>query len=160
MAIPAAREPGPLVTLVRKRTVAKVDNDRVRGTQMHPMLGRILVELQQHVGVVGDLCDRLGVLRAVVDGERLDRHLGLVDVLGVVYSRIAASAPECADFGSAARTLACFCHQQRCSRVLGNTSRSAFQNPSALSPTASIGAVIPRRRQPRSRSAHDSVDSR
>jgi hypothetical protein len=26
MAIPAAREPGPLVTLVRNRTVAKVDS--------------------------------------------------------------------------------------------------------------------------------------
>jgi hypothetical protein len=48
------------------------------------MLGRILVELQQHVGVAGDLRDRLGVLRAVVELERLDRDLRLVDILGVV----------------------------------------------------------------------------
>jgi hypothetical protein len=45
-------------------------------------------------------------------------------------------------------------------RVVGNTSRSAPQNPSAPSPTASTGARIPRRAQSRSRSAHDSVDSR
>jgi transposase InsO family protein len=37
----------------------------------------------------------------------------------------------------------------------GNTSRTAFQNPSAPSPTASTGAVMPRRLQSRSRSAHD-----
>jgi hypothetical protein len=48
------------------------------------MLGRILVELQQYVGVVDDLGDRLGVLGAVVDLERLDGDLGVVDVLGVV----------------------------------------------------------------------------
>ena len=51
---------------------------------MHPMLGRILVELQQHVGVVDDLGDRLRIFGAVVDFEGLDRELGLVDVLGVV----------------------------------------------------------------------------
>jgi hypothetical protein len=82
MAIPAAREPGPLVTLVRNRTVAKVD--RVRGAQMHPMLGRIFVELKQHVGIVGDLRDRLGVLGLEVGGECFDRDLRLVDVFGVV----------------------------------------------------------------------------
>jgi len=36
----------------------------------------------------------------------------------------------------------------------------AAQNPSAPSPTVSTGARIPRRLQSRSRSAHDSVDSR
>jgi len=40
--------------------------------------------LQQRVQIVGDLGDRLGVLRTEVDLERLDRDLGLVDVLGVV----------------------------------------------------------------------------
>ena len=69
-------------------------------------------------------------------------------------------APGCADFGSAASTLAILWNQQRCSRVAGNTSRSAPQNPSAPSPTASTGARIPRRAQSRSRSAQDSVDSR
>ena len=51
-------------------------------------------------------------------------------------------------------------NQQRCSRVAGKTSRSAAQNPSAPSPMASTGAAMPRRLQSRSRSAHDSEDSR
>jgi hypothetical protein len=33
MAIPAVREPGPLVTLIRDRTVAKIDSI---GVQMYP----------------------------------------------------------------------------------------------------------------------------
>ncbi len=68
--------------------------DRVRGAQMDPMLGRILVELQQHVGVVDDHGDRLGVLGAVVDLERLDRELGLVDVLDRAH-HFRASANTC-----------------------------------------------------------------
>ncbi len=40
-------------------------------------------------------------------------------------------------------------NQQRCSLVLGNTSRTAFQNPSAPSPTAGTGAGMPRRLQSR-----------
>jgi hypothetical protein len=48
------------------------------------MLGRIAVELQQHVEVVDDLGDRLGILRAEVDLEGFNRDLRLVDVLGVV----------------------------------------------------------------------------
>ena len=69
-------------------------------------------------------------------------------------------APGCADFGSAASTLAVLWNQQRPSLACGNTSRSPFQNPSAPSPTASTGARMPRRAQSRSRSAHDSADSR
>jgi hypothetical protein len=45
-----------------------------------PVLGGILVEFQEHVCVARDLGDRLGVFRAVVDLEGLDRDLGLVDV--------------------------------------------------------------------------------
>ena len=44
--------------------------DRVGRTQMDPVLGRVVVELQQHVQVLGDLRGRLGPLRAVVGGER------------------------------------------------------------------------------------------
>jgi len=59
------------------------DNDRVRRSQMYPVLGRIPVELQQHLGIVDDLRDRFRILRAVVDLERLDRDLRPVDVFGV-----------------------------------------------------------------------------
>jgi len=69
-------------------------------------------------------------------------------------------APGCADFGSAPSTLAILWNQQRCALACGNTSRAAFQNPSAPSPMASTGARMPRRAQSRSRSAHDPADSR
>jgi len=71
-------------------------------------------------------------------------------------SRSVVDALGCADFASAARTLACLCHQQRCSRVPGSTCRKAAQNRRAPSPTANTGAVIPRRQQSLRRSAHDS----
>src|SRR4051795_11780506 len=44
-------------------------------------------------------------------------------------------------FGSLLRTLAVLCTQQRCSRVVGHSSPSAFQNPSAPSAVASSGAM-------------------
>ena len=34
--------------------------DRIGGSQVHPMLGRVVVELEQHVQVVGDLRGGLG----------------------------------------------------------------------------------------------------
>ena len=51
--------------------------DRVDGPQMHPVLGRVLVELQEDVGVFDDFGDGFRVLGAVVDLEGLDRELGL-----------------------------------------------------------------------------------
>src|SRR5215831_2303031 len=59
MASPAARDPGPLVTLVRCRTVAKVDSI-VSRMQVHPVLGGVVEERQQLVDVVGDLRGCLG----------------------------------------------------------------------------------------------------
>jgi creatinine amidohydrolase/Fe(II)-dependent formamide hydrolase-like protein len=50
------------------------------------------------------------------------------------------------------------CHQHRCSLLSGNTSRTALQNPSAPSPTASTGAAVPRRLVSRSRKLSPSVD--
>jgi hypothetical protein len=52
-------------------------------------------------------------------------------------------------WGSADTTFAILWNQHRCSRVVGNTSRSADQNPSAPSPTARTGARRPRRLQSR-----------
>jgi len=65
IAMPAALEPGPLVTLVRSRTVANVDPDRVGRASLDPVLGGVVVEREQDVVVLGDLGDRLGPLRAV-----------------------------------------------------------------------------------------------
>ena len=71
------------MTVVRSRTVERW-LDRVGGAQMDPVLGRVLVELQEHIGIIDDLGDRLGIQGAVIDLERFDRDLGLVDVLGIV----------------------------------------------------------------------------
>ena len=56
--------------------------------------------------------------------------------------------------------MAILCTQHRWWAVSGKTSPRAPQNPRAPSPTASTGAVMPRRFSPRSTSAQDSVDSR
>ena len=63
--------------------MAKVDSI-VSDSQMDPVLGGIAVELQQHVEVIDDLGDCLGVLSAEVDLECLDCDLSFVDVFGVV----------------------------------------------------------------------------
>jgi hypothetical protein len=84
IAIPAAREPGPLVTRWRNLTVAKVDSIGFVVLRC-PVLGRVVVEGEQHIEVVGDLRGRLGPLHTIVGGERLrscDRQglvLGLID---------------------------------------------------------------------------------
>jgi hypothetical protein len=36
---------------------------------MHPVLGRVLMELLENIGIVDDLGDRFGVLGAAVDLE-------------------------------------------------------------------------------------------
>ena len=57
--------------------------DRVGGAQMHPVLGRVVVEGEQFVEIVGDLRDGLGELGAVAELERGDGAAGMVAVLGV-----------------------------------------------------------------------------
>ena len=51
IARPAARDPGPLVILVGKRTVAKVHSIGLV-VKVDPTLGRVAVELEQHVSVI------------------------------------------------------------------------------------------------------------
>lgn len=51
---------------------------------MDPVLGGEVEERQQLSLIVSDLLDGPGELRAVELGERLDRRLGVVAVLGVV----------------------------------------------------------------------------
>src|SRR5664280_87920 len=77
-------------------------------------------------------------------------------VSAIQISCSARFAFVCRLFGSLFRTLAVLCTQQRCSRVVGHTSPSAFQKPSAPSATASSGAAAkPRRLRSSSRSRHD-----
>ena len=50
---------------------------------MNPALGRTFVELAQRVEVVGDLGDRVAILRRIVELEGFYRGLSRVDVFGV-----------------------------------------------------------------------------
>jgi len=52
MARMPARETQPRVLVVRKRTVANVDFDRVRGANMQPVLRRKIVKRQQGIAVL------------------------------------------------------------------------------------------------------------
>src|SRR6478736_9922743 len=122
------------------------------------MLGWVVVEREQLLDVVGDLGGRLGKLGPVRGLERFHGGVSVAFVLGV---------PDLAEHLLRARmrrlrqrSKNILWNQQRCSRVSGNTSRNAPQNPSAPSPAASTGARMPRRRQSRNRSAHDSAASR
>jgi hypothetical protein len=58
-------------------------DDFIRGGQVHPVLGRVVVERQQLVHVVDDFGDRLGELRAVGELERGHRAAGMRTVFGV-----------------------------------------------------------------------------
>jgi hypothetical protein len=67
---------------VLARTGEKVLSIRVGGAQVQPVLGRVVEEGKQRLGVVDHLGDRLGPLGAVVADQRLDRALGMRAVLG------------------------------------------------------------------------------
>jgi hypothetical protein len=118
------------------------------------MLGGVVVERQQHVYVLGDLRDRLGPLGAVARTP-----LGLVAVLGVVdlgergfrtVRRLRQGGKNIGADVEPAPLLA----------GVGEHLPQGLPETSAPSPTAGTGAVIPRRRHDRSRSAHDCDDSR
>src|SRR5271156_4488001 len=67
----------------------------------------------------------------------------------------------CRLFGSLFKTFAVLCTQQRCARVFGHTSSTAFQKPRAPSATASCGPVVkPRRLRSSSSSFQDCALSR
>ncbi len=57
--------------------------DRVRGPQMHPVLGGVVIEGEQLVEIVGDLRDGLAELRAEQLLELLGRGPGVGLVLSV-----------------------------------------------------------------------------
>jgi hypothetical protein len=117
------------------------------------VLGRVVVEGEQHVEVVGDLRGCLGPLRPVAGDERACGLLGVLAVFGVPDLGECGLRAGLTDLGSALSTLAILRNQHRCSRVSGNTSRSAAQksqsavadrehrgaHPSALARTEQAG---------------------
>src|SRR6516164_6932604 len=59
------QRPRPCVSDIKDTAQRPPDNDRIGGTQVDPVLGREVVERQQHVDVLGDLRNRPGPLGAV-----------------------------------------------------------------------------------------------
>ena len=96
--------------------------------------------------------DRLGVLGGVICGEFSE-----FDAIGAgPTDRVEQASGD----HSAPSTFATLRNQQRWGLACPKTPQAAFHKPSAPPPMASTGASIPRRAQLRSRSAHDSADSR
>jgi hypothetical protein len=78
----------------------------IRGPQVLPVLGRVVVERQQLVEVVGDLRDGLAELRPVGGLELVTASRAWRRSSAFQISARAFFAPGCADFGRAASTFA------------------------------------------------------
>ena len=70
-----ARDTQPRVFAVRSRTVAKVDSIGVGGPDMHPVLGRKVIEGSQRLPILDQAFHCLWILRLVVDNEMIKRAL-------------------------------------------------------------------------------------
>src|ERR1700724_3470885 len=137
--------------LFAERTQGRTDPDDAPEPPAHPVAepGDLWV-LGRHRLLCGDST-------VASDVERVSNAATASFLVSAIQISCSARlALVCRLFGSLFRMLAVLCTQQRCSRVVGHTSPSAFQNPSAPSATAICGAVVrPRRFKSSSRSRHD-----
>ena len=120
--------------------------DGVRRPQVYPVLGRIPVELQQHLSVADDLCDRFRILRGVVDLERLDRDLRPVDVFGIEDLPHRHDRTRMRRLRQRGKHIGLFVEPAALLTGVWEHPRSAAQKPNAPSPTAKTGGRMPRRR--------------
>src|SRR4051794_15862859 len=127
--------------------------DWVRGPQVFPVFGGEIVECEQGLAILRQALGGLTIFQLVGCDEGVERGLGILRVSAIQISCNDRLAFGCWLFGSLLRMLAVLCTQQRCWRVLGHSSRSAFQKPSAPSAAASSGVTAkPRFCQSRSSS--------
>src|SRR5437868_13526282 len=125
------------------------------------MFGGEVVERQQRIAVLDQAIGRSLIFDLVGFDKASNAVTASFLVSAIQISCSARLALVCRLFGILFRMLAVLCTQQRCSRVVGHTSPSAFQNPSAPSATAICGAVVrPRRFKSSSRSRQDCELSR
>src|ERR1022692_224925 len=99
---PGLKEPGPLVTLVRRRSVAKVDSTGLAVRRCTQRSAGGVAEREQLVQVIGDLRGGPGEPGPVCGIEGICRGPGVVLVFRPQISARAFFAPGRADFGSAA----------------------------------------------------------
>src|SRR5689334_12366217 len=109
---------------------------------MLPVLSWKVVESKQYLAILGQAGHGLVVFGPVLGDEAVAGVLGCLAVLSFVdgVQILLGLALPCRDGGSLFSTLAALCTQHRCCRVLGQTSCSACQKPSAPSPVASSGS--------------------
>src|SRR6201997_1727812 len=100
------------------------------------MLGGEIVERQQRVAILGQAIGRLVVFDPVAFDKASNAARASLLVSAIQISCSARLALVYRLFGSLFKMFAVLWTQQRCSRVVGHTSPSAFQNPSAPSATA------------------------
>src|SRR4030081_2027866 len=129
---------------------------------MLPVLSREVVEGKQRVAILDQALDSLVVFDAPSFDEGVANAASasfLVSAIQISWS--ARLAFDCWLLGSLFKTLAVLCTQQRWPRVLGHTSPTPCQKPTAPSATASSGPIAsPRRLRSRRSSFHDCALSR
>ena len=125
--------------------MAKRALDRVRGPQVPPVLGGVVVERGQRDPVAVELGERLRVLGAELLAEDLERLLGVLAgwrfddlVEQPLRARLQPLGEGVDHVPRGVKPAALLARA-------GNTSRSAAHAPRAPSPTTSLGSFMPRR---------------
>jgi hypothetical protein len=135
--------------------------DRIAGADMLPMLGGEVVKRQQRFPVLVQAGSGLVIFGFILGKELVEGFLCVGVPLRIQISLRSALALGCIDFGSLLSTFIVLCTQQRCCRVVPNSSSGAFQNPSAPSPMANSGGTVrPRALRSASSSRQDCALSR
>src|SRR5881397_3685008 len=128
---------------------------------MFPVLGREVVESKQRVSILAQAIGGLLVFQRVALDEGVERQFGSNLGFGHPDLLQRSFGFRLLAFRQLASTFAVLCTQQRCSRVFGQTSPAAFQNPSAPSAITSCGGTLsPRRLRSSSRSRQSCAFSR
>ena len=154
------REPAPLVTRCRNRTVANTDSitfDVRRWRQCSAGKPKNANSASRssarHAAAFGYFASNSATKASMP--RSASAFVG-----AYMMSRSARFARGRRRFGNLSSTLASLWHQSRCTVVSGHTSRNADQKPSAPSPIATAGARRPRPRRSRSTLAQFSWLSR
>jgi hypothetical protein len=157
IATPAAREPGPLVTRCRRRTVAKVDNDRVSSSEVDPVLGGVVVRTPAARRCARRPSRPPWATGAVVGLEGFDRRQGVGSaVLGAVDLREHGLCAWMCRLRQGGNNVGADVEPAPLLSSVGEHLPQRLPEPQR----AITGAVIPRRRQVRSKTAPDCDDSR
>ena len=140
MASAVRRDRQPLVLAVRSRTVAKVLSIGFRGPDVLPVLGREVVEGQQRLPILDSgRPTALSYLAPYFATKWSKRLLGRLAALGLIDRVQVLLGLALHDVRQLVQHVGGLVDPAALLPGLGQTSRSAFQKPSAPSPVASSG---------------------